>query len=135
MYRRLSLILPLLAGLASCTLIDQRTFYPPTRPGAAELARPAPLDTPALTLRIGPAEPDWHQAVADLVQTTLARTPNASFEVVASIVRSGEDAAQAQTARDVAKAITAGGVLPSKVRLALRAEPNGAARDIRVFVR
>ena len=77
----------------------------------------------------------WHAAVADLVESTLARTPNASFEVVAGLVRGGDDAAQAQTAREIAQAITSGGVLPSKVRLALRADPNGSVRDIRVYVR
>ena len=119
---------------AGCAILDQRSFYPPARAGAAELSRAAVVDAPALSLRIGPAEPDWLPAVTALVEATQARQPNASYDIVAAIAPAGDAGGQAQAAREIAQAITSLGVLPSKVRLALRAEPDGR-RDIRVFVR
>lgn len=128
---RIALIvaLPLLAG---CTLVDQRTFYPPAKPEPASLQALPNLDRPALIIRLGPLEPDWHPAVEALVEQTLAKRPDARFEIVAAIAPDGSAGDQTRAARDIAQAIGALGVLPSRTTLALRTAPG---QDISIFVR
>jgi len=128
---RIALIvaLPVLAG---CTLVDQRTFYPPAKPDAASLQAQPNLDRPALIVRIGPLEPDWHPAVEALVEQTLAKRPDARFDIVATITPDGSAGAQTGAAREIAQAIGALGVPPSRMTLALRTAPG---QDISIFVR
>ena len=131
-------LLPPLAALillAGCKLIDQRSFFPPSKPGAVELASVVAADAPVLSLRLGAMEPDWHPAIIELVEATLARQPDATFEVVASIAPNADASAQSRAARDIAEAITAQGVQPSRVRLALRTVSGAGMRDILVYVR
>ena len=122
-------LVPLLAG---CTLVDQRTFYPPTKPGPVSLEARPQVDRPALIIRVGPLEPDWHPAVAALVEQTLAKRPDARFEIVAAITPDGSAAEQTRVAREVAQAIGALGVPPSRLMLALR---TATGQDISLFVR
>lgn len=125
--------LPLLAG---CTLVDQRTFYPPTKPEPRALERFASLEQrPALTIRQGGSEPDWRPAVTALVEQTLARNPQAEFEVVAAIAPNDPTQEQTRAARDVAQAIGALGVPPSRTLLGLRTIEAGGSRFIHIFVR
>ena len=131
-------LMPPLAALlllAGCKLVDQRSFFPPSKPGAAELASVVSADAPVLSLRLGAMEPDWHPAIIQLVEATLARQPDATFEVVASIAPNADASAQSRAARDIAEAITAQGVQPSRVRLALRTVSGAGMRDILVYVR
>ena len=121
--------------LAGCTLVDQRTFFPPSRPGTAELAQATTVDTPALTVRLGPTEPDWHPAITALVDATLTRRADASFEVVASIALNADASAQSRAARAIAEAIVGQGVLPSRVRLALRTSADAGTPDVMIYVR
>lgn len=125
-------LVPLLAG---CTLVDQRTFYPPTKPTSATLEARTQVDRPTLIIRLGALEPDWHPAVASMVEQTLARQPEARFEIIAAIAPNGTAQDQTSVARDVAQAIGALGVPPSRTTLGLRTVDVGAGLDIRVFVR
>ena len=125
-------LVPLLAG---CTLVDQRTFYPPTKPTSATLEAQTQVDRPTLIIRLGALEPDWHPAVASMVEQTLARQPEARFEIIAAIAPNGTAQDQTSAARDVAQAIGALGVPPSRTTLGLRTVDVGAGLDIRVFVR
>ncbi len=131
---RIALIvaLPLLAG---CKLVDQRTFYPPAKPEPTSLAAQPQRDIPALIIRIGALEPDWHTAVADLVEQSIGRQPDARFEIVAAIAPNGSAQDQTSAARDIAQAIGALGVLPSRTILGLRTVDGTTVLDIRIFVR
>jgi hypothetical protein len=131
---RIALIVAL-SLLAGCTLVDQRTFYPPAAPAPASLDAKRETDRPALIIRIGALEPDWHAAVADLVEQSIARQPDARFDIVAAIARNGAAQDQTRAARDVAQAIGALGVLPSRTTLGLRTVDEAAGLDIRIFVR
>ncbi len=131
---RIALIvaLPLLAG---CKLVDQRTFYPPVKPEPASLAAQPQRDIPAMIIRIGALEPDWRPAVADLVEQSIGRQPDARFEIVAAIAPNGSAQDQTSAARDIAQAIGGLGVLPSRTTLGLRTVDGTTVLDIRIFVR
>ena len=135
MHIRLIPPLAALILLAGCKLVDQRTFFPPSQPGAAELARVTSEERPALTVRLGPTEPDWHPAIVALVEASLARQTDAAFVVVASIASGADASAQSRGAREIAEAIVGQGVRASQVRLALRTRADAGLHDILIFVR
>ncbi len=140
-----------LAALASgalpgCTLIDQNTFNPnaravpviPAAPVAAAAAAP-PGPPPLLTLRPGQPVQD---AVRQAVLAARRRKPDVVFDVVAMLpggtgTDAGPDdpASSSAEAGTVARAITAQGVPPGRVRLFARPEAGLAGREIRVYVR
>ena len=131
---RVALIVAL-SLLAGCKLVDQRTFYPPGKPEPASLAAQPQRDIPALIIRIGALEPDWHPAVAELVEQSIGRRPDARFEIVAASAPNGGAQDQTSAARDIAQAIGALGVLPSRTTLGLRTVDGTTGLDIRIFVR
>ncbi|MBC7634583.1 MAG: hypothetical protein H7251_03165 [Acetobacteraceae bacterium] len=121
--------LPLLTG---CTLVDQRTFYPPAKPAAGQLAEAGRQTRPDLIIRLGAREPDWHPAIAALVEQSLARRPDARFEIIAAVGANGAALEQTRAARDVAQAMGALGVPASRLLLGLHTDDAG---DVRIFVR
>lgn len=152
---RAALVLAALAGgaLPGCTLIDQNTFNPAARaapviprpPVAAAVAAP-PGPPPLLTLRPGqPVQDPVRQAVA----AARRRKADVVFDVVAMLpgaagVEAGRDggavrddgaASSSAEAGTVARAITAQGVPPARVRLFARPEAGLAGREVRVYVR
>lgn len=143
---RAALILAALAGgaLPGCTLIDQNTFNPAARaapviprpPVVAAVAAP-PGPPPLLTLRPGQPVQD---AVRQAVAAARRRKADVVFDVVAMLpsAETGLDdqaASPGAEAGTVARAITAQGVPPARVRLFARPEAGLAGREVRVYVR
>ncbi len=134
-------------ALPACTLIDQNTLNPnaravpviPAAPAAAAVAAP-PGPPPLLTLR--PDQP-IQDAVRQAVLAARRRKPDVVFDVVAMLPDGTDPGAavddQAATssaeAGTVARAITAQGVPPGRVRLFARPETGLAGREVRVYVR
>jgi len=148
--RRFLLILAALPGctLPGCTLIDQNTFNPAAR--AVPVIPPAPVAAavavpsgppPLLTLQPGqPAQDMVRQAVA----AARRRKPDVVFDVVAMVPAGAamdgvgaenQAASSSAEAGMVARAITAQGVPPGRVRLFARPEANLLGREVRVYVR
>ncbi len=149
MIRSTWLALAALAGsaLPGCTLIDQNTFNPAAR--AAPIISPAPVAAatavtpgppPLLTLRPGQPVQD---AVRQAVAAARRRKPDVVFDVVALVpgdagteTRLDDQAASSSAeAGMVARAITAQGVPPARVRLFARPETGISGRETRVYVR
>ena len=143
-----ALWLAALAGgaLPGCTLIDQNTFNPnaravpvvPVAPIAAAVTAP-PGPPPLLTLRPGQPVQD---AVRQAVLAARRRKPDVVFDVMAMLpggtgTDAGPDdpASSSAEAGIVARAITAQGVPPGRVRLFARPEAGLAGREVRVYVR
>lgn len=134
--------------LPGCTLIDQNTFN--SAAGAVPVIAPAPVvavvpvpsgPPPLLTLQPGqPAQDTVRQAVA----AARRRKPDVMFNVVAMVpagtaadARAADSQAASSSAEAgaVARAITAQGVPPSRVRLFARPEAGLTGREVRVYVR
>ena len=143
------LILAALAGgaLPGCTLVDQNTFNPAAgaapvipRPPVAAVAAAPPGPPPLLTLRPGQPVQD---AVRQAVVAARRRKPDVVFDVVAMLpgdagsAASPDDQAASSSAEagTVARAITAQGVPPARVRLFARPETGLSGREVRVYVR
>ena len=148
MIRRALWVLAALAGgmLPGCTLIDQNTFNPnaravpviPVAPVAAAVAAPSGPQ-PLLTLRPGQPVQD---AVRQAVNAARRRKSDVVFDVVAMLPGgAGTDAgiddpaSSSAAAGTVARAITAQGVPPGRVRLFARPETGLAGQEVRVYVR
>ena len=148
MTHRAVLALAALAGgaLPGCTLIDQNTFNPnaravpviPAAPVVAAVAAPSGPQ-PLLTLRPGQPVQD---AVRQAVVAARRRKPDVVFDVVTMLpggsgTNAGFDdpASSSAEAGTVARAITAQGVPPGRVRLFARPEAGLAGREVRVYVR
>ena len=126
-----------LAGLSSCTLIDQRTFnpaagQPPVHATAPApplpLAPPEPGAPPLLSIRL-PGPSDLRSTVAKAVAAARARKRDVVFDVVE--ITSGTVAGA--EAAEIARLVTAQGVPASRVNLSARPIPN-VAHEVRVFV-
>ena len=127
-----------LAGLAGCSLIDQRTFNPqagmrPTFPSPAVpvAVAPEPGPRPLLTVR-PPVDPA--QLRADLAKAVGAARrvkPGVIFDVVELTPQSVDPGADAAS---VAQLIVAQGVPQSRVHLAARPITAGSP-EVRVYVR
>ncbi|WP_342629087.1 hypothetical protein AAC691_04510 [Nguyenibacter vanlangensis] len=133
--------------LASCNLVDQRTFdprasrppvphYPPSRP-------PPPPVPPLVQIGLGTPAERWQPALKDAVARALARKPNVLF-VVTIIVPAGptpgaEGAAltraMAADGRAVAAAIVADGARPAQVEMSAMSDSTVTAGAVRVYVR
>lgn len=145
MTRRFLLIL---AALPGCTLIDQSTFNPAA--SAVPVIAPAPVvavvpasQGPPPLLRLQPGQPA-QDAVRQAVAAARRRKPDVVFDVVAMVPAesaAGGVAAENQAASSsaeagaVARAITAQGVPPNRVRLFARPEAGLTGREVRVYVR
>lgn len=133
--------------MPGCTLIDQNTFNPaasarpivPRPPIAAAVAAP-PGPPPLLTLR--PGQP-LQDAVRQAVAAARRRKPDVVFDVVAMLpddagMEAGpgnQTASSSAEAGTVARAITAQGVPPGRVRLFARPAAGLSGREVRVYVR
>ncbi len=142
------LTLAALAGgaLPGCTLIDQNTFNPAARaapviPAAPVAAAPPPSGPPPL-LTFRPGQP-VQDAVRQAVVAARRRKPDVVFDVVAMLpggagTDAGPDEGAASASAEagtVARAITAQGVPPARVRLFARPEAGLAGQEVRVYVR
>lgn len=137
-----------LAGgaLPGCTLIDQSTFNPNARAVPVIPAAPVAVAAtvpqgwpPLLTLRPGQPVQD---AVRQAVLAARRRKPDVVFDVVAMLpggtgtnAESDDPASSSAEAGNVARAISAQGVPPDRVRLFARPEAGLAGREVRVYVR
>jgi hypothetical protein len=131
----------LLVALTGCHLIDQNTFAPApeARPEAAPAAPPpAPrIDTrtPLVTIDFTQPNPSYHDLLALAVHAAQSRDRDVQFDVVS--VAGTIDAASAGQPNAVAvmRAILADGVPALRVHLGLRADPDLAGTQVRVYVR
>lgn len=138
-----TLILLAVGALPGCTLVDQRTFQSAAvAPGAAEIARIQASARPLVSVRMDAPEVDYRPTLAEAVQATQIRNPNASFDVLALVPNQAPPAEQdrrvaqaAQDAQAVAAAMGAAGVLSDRLHLGLRGDNGNPAREVRVFVR
>lgn len=138
----LLLIPVVLAPLAGCTLVDQRTFQAEAAaPGAEELARAQAAALPLVSVRLDEVTP-WRSTLAVAVQAAQQRRPDAAFDVMALVPTQAAPAEQdrrvaqaAGDARTVAEAMGAAGVPAEQLRLGLRGDPGSPAREVRVFQR
>jgi len=142
--------------LASCTLIDQRTFdpaagTPPVPPPAKVAATPTPASSALVTIRYG-QDTDYDPAIREAVTAALARKRDAAFTVVTAIPTGGLSAppgapaagapdAQAAAVAEmtpeaarIARLIETRGVPADRVQLEARPEPGLAARELRIYV-
>jgi len=141
-------LIPLVA-LPGCTLIDQNTFNlaagaaPVIPPAPAAALAPVPPQGPPPLLTIVPGEAA-QDAVRRAVAAARSRKPDVVFDVVAMVPagpapdgRAADDQASASSAEAgaVARAITAQGVPPGRVRLFARPDAALTAREVRVYVR
>lgn len=137
-----------LALVSGCALVDQRTFdaqagTPPVvpRPPVAAVQPNRALDgmAPFVTIRPG-RDTGYDQAVAQAARAALARKPDARFTVLSAVPPGTTDAQAAAVAElapaaaHVATVIERRGVAPTRVQLQARAEPDLAARELRVYV-
>jgi hypothetical protein len=133
--------------LASCNLVDQRTFDPhagrPPRPHYPP-ARPAPPPIPPLVnIRQGTASDQWQPALKRAVTLAMARKPNVLF-LVTVIVPAGPTPAQESAAlghavaadgQAVAAAIVADGASPAQVEITAMSDSTMTSGAVRVYVR
>ena len=140
--------LVLLAALPGCTLIDQNTFNRaagavPVIPAAPVAAAPAPQPGPPPLLTVQPGQ-SAQEPLRRAIAAARSRKADVIFDVVAMVpagdapdTRAVDDQAAASSAEAgaVARAITAQGVPPGRVRLFARPEAGLAGREVRVYVR
>ncbi len=138
----------LVATLAGCQLVDQRTFERAgLYPGAAQLARAdyaqRALPPPPLAIvRFGSATQDWQDGLVEASRTARARKADVDFDLVTPIPASAglaaQDAAQrigAQDAATVAAVLEGDGVSADQIRIGSRGDPGRPPREVEVYVR
>jgi len=136
-------MLSLVATLASCHLIDQRTFNPhagdPPKPPAAKPPPPGP--GPIVTIEYA-GEPNYAASLAQSVHRALAVKPNVLFTVQTLVPQAETPDAQAAalqdasaTGREIAEAIIASGADAGQVEQAIRTDPALHDKEVQVFVR
>jgi hypothetical protein len=122
-------------ALGGCSLVDQTTFAPSPEAKAASPAQPgAEPRTPLLTIGYDTPNPNYEEMLRYAVQTAETRAPGVQYDVFAMLPAGGDTAQAQDSAVEVMRAILALGVPDSRVRLGLRTEPAGAARQVRVYV-
>ena len=130
---------PILASLllASCTLIDQRTFAPspeaepiPVVPGAPVRYDPR---TPLISIDFASPSPNYRDLLRLAVRAAESRNGTVQFDVVA-VTPALEDGAPPQ-AVEVMRAIVAERVPAARVHLGVRSDPAVTAVQVRVYVR
>ncbi len=138
----------LIAVLAGCRLVDQRTFKGTgLYPGAAQLARadyaeralPPP---PLATIRFGTPDNDWQDTVVAASRDARERKADVTFDLVAPFPSlaslAAQDAAQKTGARDaaaVAAVLQGDGVSADQIRIGARGDPGQPPREVEVYVR
>jgi hypothetical protein len=133
----------LVAALAACHLIDQRTFNPhagdPPKPPAAKPPRPGP--GAIVTIKyVG--EPNYAASLSQSVRRALALKPNVLFTVQTLVPQVDTPEAQAAalqdasaTGREIAEAIISNGADEGQVEQAVRTDPSLHDKEVQVFVR
>lgn len=137
MTRLLPVVLALLT-FTGCTLIDQRTFAP--SPEAKAQPAPQPpvvLDTrtPLVTIDYTVPSPDYGELLHDAVRAAEARDVDVQYDVVALMRDTSEAAVGQERATGVMRAIMRDRVPPTRIHLAVRANPALANGQVRVYVR
>jgi hypothetical protein len=126
----------LLVALTGCHLIDQTDFEPKqaVKPAVAAVADP---DTrPALvTIDYASANPDYTAALTAAVQAAETRRPGLLYDVVAVVATAAEAPTGRTRAAEVMTKVEANGVIPARIRLALRLDPGRKVPQIRVYLR
>ena len=126
---------------AGCTLIDQRTFNPdagmPPVVARPVVKAPKTMVGPPPLITIATANPaEFRAPLQKAVAAARARKADVVFDVVE--MQPPETVAAAgigANAEAVAKLITAEGVPPGRVRLAVRPEEDVRPNEVRVYVR
>ena len=140
---RTSVLLACALALASCKLIDQRTFAPaPEAAPPPAAARPIETRTPLITVAAGTRLATYEVLLRSAVRAAQARDPAVRFDVISVVPASGTvadqikaaDAARASAA-DVAHALIAAGVAEGRVSLGARPDPMVHGPEVRVYVR
>jgi hypothetical protein len=132
-----------LAVLAGCKLVDQRTFQPAARaPSASTLARAAQAARPVLVVAMTMQASDWRAAVNSAVSRAEAHDPKASFAVNAPIPVNASAADQdrfaatgASDAALVARQIQENGVPVDRIAIGYESDAGTPPREIRLYVR
>jgi hypothetical protein len=138
------LVVPLLATLPSCKLIDQRTFDPTA--GTKPVPPPPPAGKPAgpgalVTIVYTQPEPNYADELAVAVKRALAVKPNVLFTVQTIVPQAATPAAQATAllaaagaGREIGEAIIADGADQGQIELTVRADAAAHVQEVRVFV-
>jgi len=134
--------------LASCKLVDQRTFDPaagrmPVPRGKPPPVRRPPAVPPLLVVRDPAGSDDWRPGLERAVRAALARKPNVLFTVQTTVPTAATPAAEAAALSAaggtqgslVANAIIADGARPAQVELSAAADPAlHGPPEVRIFV-
>ncbi len=129
-------------GLASCQLIDQRSFHPPAAaPAAGALNRPALPQRPLVTIGLAMGDVAWRAPLGQAVLAAQARKADVAFDVVTLIPASASQPEQDQAARlagqdaeMVARELHKDGVPPERITLRLQGDPGTPSREVLIFV-
>jgi hypothetical protein len=135
-------------ALASCRLIDQRTFEGTgVFPGAAQLhaadyaARAAP-PPPLAIVRLGTPGVDWQTPLIAAARDAQVRRADVEFDLVTPIpslaTMSVQDRVARQGAADsavVATALEGDDISPERIHLGLRGDRGQPPREVEVYVR
>jgi hypothetical protein len=142
---RLIVLAPLL--LAGCwapdwKLIDQRTFWPASTPGAGDVARANLPKLPLVTIDFDDLDADYRPALDQAVVAAQARKPDVEFDVLTPVPSTAPQQQQDEFARQgaadaqqIAAALVDDGVPPDRVHLGFRGDPGSPPREVRVYVR
>lgn len=134
-------------GLASCDLVDQRTFdarasRPPAPHYPPKPAPPRPVP-PLVDIRAGTPDSQWRSALTGAVTRALARKPDVLFTVRVIVPAGTTPEQEAQALRHavatdgqaVAAAIVAAGARPEQVEMAAMSDSSMTIGAVRVYVR
>ncbi len=134
-------LLPLLL-LTGCSLIDQQTFNPRAgeppvvpAPPATVVAPVVPGPAPLLVVAAGAVPSSYAGPLGMAVQAARARKAEVIFDVVEMQAPDVASETVGGQAAAVARAIVAQGVVPGRVRLAVRPDASATPREVRVYVR
>jgi hypothetical protein len=129
--------------LASCKLVDQRTFESNTSaPATTDIARADVPKLPLVTISFTTPDLDWRPTLRAAVSAAQARKRDVAFLVVTPVPtaasRTVQDSFVAQ-GRDDAKAVAheihMDGIALDNITIGLRGDPGKPAREVRVYAR
>lgn len=143
--RRPTLLIAGALALASCRIIDQRTFAPAPEakpaPPAAAAAVPA-AETALMVIEPGTRLENYRGVLRGAVAAALRRNPDVRFQVVSVVPGNSSLSDQVKAANAtraesvaVAQALIEAGAPPSQVALGALPDPAARHPDIRVYVR
>lgn len=133
----------LLAALAGCKLVDQRTFEPAhAGPSAAALANARLPPLPLVTIDFAFADLDWRSSVQQAVTAAESRKPDAKFDVVTPIPTGASQTVQDRyiatgqaDAKLVADELQNDGVPPARIGVRFQGDPGTPPREVFIYAR